>query len=236
MNTNSNAYTFIFAIIMVIVVAGLLAFTSMSLKDKQQSNVRNEKMQSILSSIGVDVERDAAEASFKKYITKQLALTDKGTVDESVDAFKINLKNEIKKDPDQQRYPMYLAEKEGKQIYIVPLQGKGLWDDIWGYLALDTDKNTIIGASFDHKGETPGLGAEIRQSWFEDQFIGKTILKEPGDFSEANFISVKTIKGGAKPDDAHGVDAISGGTITSDKLSKMISERMARYLPYFAKN
>ncbi len=235
MNTNSNAYTFIFAIIMVVVVAGLLAFTSMSLKDRQQSNVRNEKMQSILSSIGVDVERDAAEASFEKYITKQLALTDNGTVDENVDAFKINLKNEIKKNPAEQRYPMYLAEKDGKQIFIVPLQGKGLWDDIWGYLALDADKNTIIGASFDHKGETPGLGAEIRQSWFEDQFIGKTILKEPGDFSETNFMSVKTIKGGAKPDDAHGVDAISGGTITSDKLSKMISERLERYLPYFAK-
>lgn len=236
MNTNSNAYTFIFAIIMVIIVAGLLAFTSMSLKDIQESNVRNEKMQSILSSIGVDVDRDNAEASFEKYITKQLALKEDGTVDENTDAFTINLKNEIKKDPAEQRYPIYLAEKDGKQIYIVPLQGKGLWDDIWGYLSLDSDENTIIGASFDHKGETPGLGAEIRESWFEDQFIGDKILKEPGDFSDNNFVSVKTVKGGAAPDNVHGVDAISGGTITSTKLSEMIDERLERYLPYFANN
>ena len=99
MNTNSNAYTFIFAIIMVIIVAGLLAFTSMSLKDIQESNVRNEKMQSILSSIGVDVDRDNAEASFEKYITKQLALKEDGTVDENADAFTINLKNDNQKRP-----------------------------------------------------------------------------------------------------------------------------------------
>lgn len=236
MNTNSNAYTFIFAIIMVIIVAGLLAFTSMSLKDRQESNVRNEKMQSILSSIGILVDRDHAEDSFKKYITKQLALKEDGTVDESVNAFEVNLKNEIKKDPSKQNYPIYLAEKEGKTIYIVPLQGKGLWDDIWGYLALGNDKNTIMGASFDHKGETPGLGAEIRESWFEDQFVGKEIFKELGDYSASNFVSVKTVKGGAVKGDDHGVDAISGGTITSNKLSQMIDERLQHYLPYFSKN
>lgn len=236
MNTNSNAYTFIFAIIMVIIVAGLLAFTSMSLKDRQESNVRNEKMQSILSSIGVVVDRDQAEESFNKYITKQLALKEDGAVNEQINAFEINLKNEIKKDPSEQSYPIYLAEKEGKTIYIVPLQGKGLWDDIWGYLALGNDKNTIMGASFDHAGETPGLGAEIRESWFEDQFIGKKILKESGDYSGSNFVSVKTVKGGAVKGDDHGVDAISGGTITSNKLSQMIDERLERYLPYFSKN
>jgi Na+-transporting NADH:ubiquinone oxidoreductase subunit C len=236
MNTNSNAYTFIFAIVLVTLVAGLLAFTSMSLKEKQENNVRNEKMQSILSSIGIDVPRDEASASFEKYITQQLALKEDGTVDSNVDAFTINLKNEIKKAPDTQRYPIYLAEKDGKTIYIVPLQGMGLWDSIWGYLALDSDENTILGAVFDHKGETPGLGAEIRESWFEEQFIGETILKEAGDFSASNFVSVKTVKGGALADDPHGVDAISGGTVTSDKLSKMIAERMERYLPYFANN
>lgn len=236
MNTNSNTYTFIFAFIMVTIVAGLLAFIAMSLKPMQMENVRNEKMQSILSSFGVDEPRDKAADFFGTYIKKQLALKEDGSVDESVNAFDINLKNEIKKDPSQQRFPIYIAEKDGKTIFIVPLQGIGLWDSIWGYIALDDDKNTILGAVFDHAGETPGLGAEIRESWFQKQFIGKQILKTPGDFSKNNLVSVKTVKGGAKANDIHGVDAISGGTVTSDKLSEMIHERLERYLPYFKNN
>ena len=236
MNTNSNSYTFIFAIVLVTVVAGLLAFTATSLKDKQEANVKNEKMQSILSSIGVHESRDASGGVFLKFIKEQLALKSDGSVDTGVNAFQINMKNEIKKDPDQQRYPLYIAEKDHKKMYIVPLFGKGLWDDIWGYIALDADKNTIVGAVFDHKGETPGLGAEIRETWFQKQFIGKKIFDKSGDFSADNFVSVKTVKGGSKEGDIHGVDAISGGTITSTRLSEMIAERMKHYLPYFQKN
>jgi len=121
-------------------------------------------------------------------------------------------------------------------MYIVPLFGKGLWDDIWGYIALDSDKNTIVGATFDHKGETPGLGAEIREIWFQKQFVGKKIFDKPNDFSKNNFVSVCTVKGGAKADDTHGVDAISGGTVTSNKLSIMINERIQHYLAYFNKS
>ena len=238
MNTNSNAYTFIFAIILVTVVAGLLAFTATSLKPLQEENVRNEKMQSILSTIGVDESRDNSGAVYNDYIKKELALKSDGTIDENptVEAFKINLKNEIKKDPTKQRYPIYIAEIKGKITYIVPLQGSGLWDAIWGYLAVDADENTIVGAVFDHAAETPGLGAEIRETWFEEQFIGEQFLKTTGDFSANSFVSVRTVKGGSKADDKHGVDAISGGTITSDKLSIMVEERLQRYLPYFEKN
>jgi len=238
MNTNSNAYTFIFAIILVTVVAGLLAFTATSLKPLQDENVRNEKMQSILSTIGVDESRENAGNVYKDYIKGEFALKSDGSIDENpeVEAFKINLKNEIKKDADQQRYPIYIAEVKGKTTYIVPLQGTGLWDAIWGYLAVDADENTITGAVFDHAAETPGLGAEIRETWFEEQFIGEQFLKTTGDFSANSFVSVKTVKGGSKADDKHGVDAISGGTITSDKLSIMVEERLERYLPYFEKN
>ena len=236
MNTNSNTYTFIFAIVLVTIVAGLLAFTAIKLKPLQEDNIRNEKMQSILTSIGVNESRDHAGKVFNQYIKQQLALKIDGTIDSEVDAFTINLKNEIKKDPKEQRYPLYIAENQGKKMYIVPLFGKGLWDDIWGYIALDDDKNTIVGAVFDHKGETPGLGAEIREGWFEKQFTGKKMFTNPDDFTINNFVSVYTVKGGAKPDDIHGVNAISGGTVTSTKLSKMIKERMQRYLPYFQKN
>jgi len=231
MDRNSNSYTFLFAIIMVVVIASLLAYTATTLKPLQDNNVKNETMQNILSSIGEDVDRDGAEAVFNQYIKQQLALKSDGTVDPSVDAFTINMKNEIKKPADQQRYPLYVAEKDGQTYYIVPLWGNGLWDAIWGYVALESDENTIKGAKFDHKGETPGLGAEIKESWFGAQYNGKQILDADGDF-----VSVKAIKGGAPQGDIHGVDGISGGTITSDAVSAMISERLAHYLPYFKNN
>ena len=238
MNTNSNAYTFIFAIILVTVVAGLLAFTATSLKPLQDENVRNEKMQSILATIGVEESRDNAGNIYPNYIKKELTLKSDGTIDENptVKAFNINLKNEIKKDVVEQRFPIYLAEVNGKTTYVLPLQGTGLWDSIWGYLAIDADENTIVGCVFDHAAETPGLGAEIRESWFEKQYIGKQFLTTTGDFSSNSFVSIRTVKGGSKVGDKHGVDAISGGTITSDKLSIMVEERLQRYLPYFEKN
>lgn len=238
MNTNSNAYTFIFAIILVTVVAGLLAFTATSLKPLQEENVRNEKMQSILSTIGVEESRENAGNVYNDFIKQELTLKNDGTIDENpiVPAFKIKLQNEIKKDPSEQRFPIYVAEIEGKTTYVVPLQGTGLWDAIWGYLAIDADENTITGAVFDHAAETPGLGAEIRETWFEEQYIGEQFLKTTGDFSANSFVSIKTVKGGSKVEDKHGVDAISGGTITSDKLSLMVEERLQHYLPYFEKN
>lgn len=238
MDKNSNAYTFIFAIIMVTVIAGVLAFTATSLKPLQEKNVKAEKMQNILGTIGVTgVSRDDAEVEYNKYIKQELALKADGTVDEKTVAFTLSLNKEVKKSDDEQRFPLYIAEKDGKTFYVVPLYGAGLWDAIWGYVALDGDKNTIIGANFGHKGETPGLGAEITTDWFQAQYAGKTLLKDAGaGFTADNFVSVKAVKGGAKVGDAHGVDAISGGTITSDGVSNMVQERLARYLPYFKNN
>ena len=218
MDRNSNAYTFIFAVIMVTVIAGLLAFTATSLKPLQETNVKAEKMQNILGTIGVSgVSREDAEMSFNKYVKKQLALKQDGTVDTDSDAFALSLNKEVKKSSEEQRFPLYVAEKDGKTFYVVPLYGAGLWDAIWGYIALDGDKNTIIGANFGHKGETPGLGAEITTDWFQAQFKGKKLLEDISKgFLADNFVSVKAIKGGAPAGDMHGVDAISGGTITSD--------------------
>jgi len=231
MDKNSNSYTFMFAIVMVVIIASLLAYTATSLKPLQDKNVKNEKMQNILSSIGEDVERDQAAEVFTEYIKEQLALKYDGTVDANTEAFDINMKNEIKKPADAQRYPLYIAEKDGQTFYIVPLYGNGLWDAIWGYVALESDENTVKGAKFDHKGETPGLGAEIKESWFGAQYNGKKILDDSG-----NFVGVKAVKGGAPQGDMHGVDAISGGTITSDAVTDMISERLEHYLPYFKNN
>ena len=231
MNRDSNAYTFLFATLMVFVVASSLAFTASSLKDLQNANVRKEKMQNILATVGIQTDREKAESLYKKYITAKLSLTQAGTVDQEVDAFEIKLNNELKKHASEQRFPLYEANVEGEIFYIVPLRGAGLWNAIWGYIALEEDKNTIKGAVFDHTGETAGLGAEITQQWFQDRFLGEKVFDDDG-----NLVGINVSKTNNDPKDLdkddHEVDAISGATITGDGVTDMILERLTHYLPY----
>lgn len=230
MDRNSNGYTFLFAGIMVVVVGALLAFAATSLKPMQDINVKNEKMQNILSTIGVtDVTREEAQGKFDEFIKEQLALKVDGSADEAVVAFNIDLKTELKKEPEDQRFPIYVAEKDGNKFYIIPLRGAGLWDAIWGYIALNDDFNTIAGVSFDHKGETPGLGAEIKQQWFLDYFENEKIFDKNGDL-----VGVAVAKGNNDKvnKDDNKVDAISGATITGDGVTDMIKERLAHYKQY----
>ena len=234
MNRDSNAYTFGFAAAMVVVVASVLAFTASSLKDLQQENVRKEKMQNILATIGIETDRDGAEVLFNDHIVSQLALRNDGTVDEDVDPFSgIKLALELKKDPSEQRFPLYLANVKEASYYIIPLRGSGLWDAIWGYVALESDKNTIKGAVFDHKAETAGLGAEITQEWFMNRFVGEKVFD-----SEGKLVGIAVSKTNNDPKDLdkndHEVDAISGATITGDGVSDMILERLSHYLPYLS--
>jgi len=231
MNRDSNAYTFIFATLMVLVVASALAFTASSLKDLQASNVRKEKMQNILATIGVETDREQAETLYNQYITGELSLTSDGGYDEKVSAFEINLNNELKKPVNEQRFPLYEASVDGEKYYIVPLRGAGLWNAIWGYIALEEDKNTIKGAVFDHIGETAGLGAEITQEWFQNRFLGEKVFDENG-----NLVGINVSKTNNDPKDLdkddHEVDAISGATITGDGVTNMILERLNHYIPY----
>jgi len=231
MNRDSNSYTFLFATLMVLVVASSLAFTASSLKDLQNANVRKEKMQNILATIGIQSDREKAESLYKKHITAELSLTQSGAVDQEVNAFEIKLNNELKKPASEQRFPLYEANVEGEIFYIVPLRGAGLWNAIWGYIALEEDKNTIKGAVFDHTGETAGLGAEITQQWFQDRFLGEKVFDADG-----NLVGINVSKTNNDPKDLdkddHEVDAISGATITGDGVTDMIIERLTHYLPY----
>jgi len=231
MNRDSNAYTFLFATLMVLVVASSLAFTASSLKDKQNENVRKEKMQNILATIGISTDRDKAEGLYNQYIKQELALIKDGSNDETVNAFKIEMATETKKPLEQQRFPLYIAEVEEAKYYIVPLRGAGLWDAIWGYIALEGDMTTIKGAVFDHKGETAGLGAEITQDWFQERFVGEKVFDTKG-----NLVGINVSKTNNDPKDLdkddHEVDAISGATITGDGVTDMILERLTHYLPY----
>jgi len=228
MDVNKNSYTFGFAAIMVIIVAALLSVAYIQLKPFQDRNVELEKKQNILSSVGINVERENAEAIYSTYIKRELVLNNKGEEVEGI-AFDIDLGKEIKKDKNVQLLPLFISEVDGVTRYIIPLRGKGLWGPIWGFISLEDDLNSVFGAVFDHKGETPGLGAEINKPMFQDPFAGKTI------FEGEVFTPIKVIKGGPKEGDMHGVDGISGGTITSNGVSDMLSERLSMYLPYFNK-
>lgn len=225
MDVNSNKYTIGFSLVMVVIVALILAFASESLKPMQKKNVEREKMQNILQSVGLTVSRDDARENFNKFITEQIVLNEKGEKVEGI-AFEIDILKEYKSG-GQKNFPIFIYENNGTKKYIIPLVGKGLWGPIWGYIALNEDKNTIAGASFDHKTETPGLGAEINQGWFQSPFIGKKVFDESGTYQ-----SVKVIKGGAKEGDLHGVDAISGGTITSKGVEEMLIRTLKTYEPY----
>lgn len=234
MNRDSNSYTFIFSIIMVVVAAGGLAFTATSLKERQEVNIRNEKMQNILSTVGISVSREMAQSHFDKHILEQISLNSRSEDDKSVKAFDINLENEIRKPVEEQHFPLYVAQVEDKKYYIIPLRGQGLWDAIWGYISLEDDLNTVRGVVFDHKGETAGLGGDINQPWFQDRFAKETIFDKDG-----NFIGVKVTKGNNDPKGEdktdHEVDAISGATITSNGVSNMIAERLSHYVDYIKK-
>lgn len=232
MDRDSNRHTYLFAGIMVITIAFVLSFISESLKELKLDNVKKEKMQNILSTVGVNVTRDESEALYNQYIIEELSLTHNGDIDQEVNAFNIKLALEIKKDLDNQRFPLYIANLDNTKYYIIPLRGNGLWNAIWGYIALKEDINTIEGISFDHQAETAGLGAEITEDWFINSFNDEKILNSNGEF-----VGIYVSKSNNDPDNIdkndNEVDAISGATVTGDGVSDMIKERLENYLPYF---
>lgn len=158
---------------------------------------------------------------------EQKVLNMEGKVVPGMDAEDIVMAKERKLPEPQRKLPLYIYNQDGNKFYIIAVRGNGLWDEIWGFIALESDLNTIAGASFDHQGETPGLGAEIKDNpGFAEQFQGKKI------FENGNYVSVKVMKGGAK-DEEHQVDGISGATVTCDGVTEMLQRGIEYYLPYF---
>jgi Na+-transporting NADH:ubiquinone oxidoreductase subunit C len=229
MNRQGNIYTFMYAAIMVIVVAAVLSFVSLSLKDKQKENVKVEKMQNILASVKIISNAETAEEIYTKLITETFVVNNAGDKIEGVNAFKVDLHKENAKPVEKRNLPVFVYTKDGESKLILPIRGKGLWGPVWGYVSLESDKNTIFGAIFDHKGETPGLGAEIAGENFQKPFTGKTIFDENG-----KFVSIKVNKAGI-PTDIHSVDAISGGTITSKGVEAMLQDCLSNYKAFLKK-
>jgi len=225
----SNRYVFIYASVMVIIVAVVLSSAATLLRPLQERNMRIEKMQNILSTIGIPAPRAEAIELFEQYIIDTKVLNHLGEEIEG-DAFEVDLRDENRKPVEERQLPLFIADVEGELYYVVPVRGNGLWGAIWGYLSFKGDLNTIAGANFDHASETPGLGAEIADPPFEQQFIGKRIFDDDGDFR-----SVRVVRGGAPADDPHAVDGISGGTITSNGVTAMLRDGLQVYKPYFEK-
>lgn len=254
--TDSNVYTILFAVAMVLVVGALLAFTASSLKPTITENERIEKQQNILYAMGIN-ENDESSANFvttteapelfTQKVSEQLVLESKDgeiirqmtrkefmVANNGKEPYLINIKKQKSnaKSGEVRKLPLFIGNnKEGKKVYVAPIYGKGLWDAIWGYVAVD-ENMVIQGAYFDHKGETPGLGANIKQRYFMDDFEGEHLLSENGVFK-----GVTVAKGNADPKNTNKtdneVDAIAGATITGDGVTAMIKNDLKLYKPYF---
>lgn len=225
---------------MVIVVGTLLAFLASALRPNIQENERFEKQQNILYAMGVSenedegsvnfVPTDKVEGEFKSYIKEQLVIEGEKVSKDST-AYLIDLKKELAaaKKGKTPRLPLFIGEKDGKKSYIIPMYGKGLWDAIWGFVSLD-ENMVVQGVYFDHKAETPGLGANIKQRYFMDDFSGESILKG------TQFAGISVAKGNNDPvnkiKDDNEVDALAGATITGNGVSAMIKESVNLYKDY----
>ena len=238
--TEGNVYTVLFAVGMVVVVGALLAFLASFFKPTINENKRIEKQQNILYAMGVNengegdvkfVSKNVVGETFDQYITKQLVIQG-NNISEDENAYLIDLKKEqtLAKEGKDRRFPLFVGEKEGKKYYIAPIRGKGLWDAIWGYVGMD-ENMVVQGAYFDHKGETAGLGANIKLRFFMDDFVGEHLKKD------GSFVGIKVSKSNNDPTNEdkmdNEVDAIAGATITGDGVSAMIRVELKNYVPYF---
>ena len=219
-NKNSNVYIIIYTVVMVVIVGALLAFLATSLKPQQDANVLNEQKVSIMKAFG------EADANFDDVVTmgrlsagEFTAVADAAAVAE---VFAM-LGNRKALGEATDNLPIFKMEKDGETKYVLPIVGKGLWGDIWGYVALQqTEDNVVItGIVMDHAGETPGLGAEIATAKVQDMFAGKALYDAEGAFA------VRMQKGGAQNE--HQVDAITGGTKTCDGVNAMLETSIQKY-------
>ena len=222
MNVNSNAYIILYSVVMVVVVAVLLAVTSLSLQERQQANMLNEKQQQIVKALGENPET----SSYSDVVAQAVMLDKNGKAIEGKSESDIFASlSDLTASFEAGEFPIFKA-KNG--CVVIPVYGAGLWGPVWGYLALESDMDTVKGIVMDHAGETPGLGAEITTSKVQDMFKGKTI------FEGNDLVSVSMRKGGATNN--HEVDAISGGTKTCDGVNAMIKSGLEGYLPFLNAN
>lgn len=228
MNRQSNTYTVIYATVLVLLVGVGLSVVYQALRPKQEENIANDiKRQILASALIVPKEGESIKDLYQQHIKKEIIVNSKGET-LSGNALDINVSTEVKKPADERKLPVFECETTAGIKYIVPVYGAGLWGPIWGYVAFDNNGNTIYGAYFAHQGETPGLGAEIEKPKFQEQFQNKDIFAADGKFQ-----SVQVVKKGQEPATGAYVNAISGGTITSQGVAKMLENSLQPYTAFF---
>lgn len=231
---HSTNYIIVFILILTASVA--VALTGLREATKAQAELNEDifNKRAILSAVedylpeGKKV-KDLSDQDVVKLFEDQVeqrVLDVEGNVKEGVMAEDVDMAKEKKKPLENQSLPLYIYSTGSENFYILSVRGNGLWDEIWGNIALKSDMNTVVGAAFDHKGETPGLGAEIKDNpSFAEQFKGKEI------YDDGEYVSVNVRKGGAR-DEMHEVDGISGATVTANGVSEMLYRGIKYYEPY----
>ena len=243
MNTNNNVYTIVYTTIIVVVAAAILAIAAMALKPKQDANIKAETISQMLTAAGFASKEDLAKQGNDQVLAMYSAniknaflidadgnktgeLETEGSI-ELQDNLKQENKNIASGNPS---LPVYVFEKDGAEVNVIPCYGAGLWGPIWGYIAFNADCTEILGAYFDHESETPGLGAKIKdEAWFREQFKGKKVnFSKPDD-------AFNIVKGGAPAGDDSAVDAITGATMTCNGLDAALDTWFKAYIPFLQK-
>lgn len=232
MNRQSNLYTVIYSVVLVVIVGVVLSIVYQALRPQQDENIANDtKRQILAAALIVPSENRSVAELYSTHITVSYIVNTEGErVDANIDPFSVNVSLEVKKPAAERILPVFVCDTQSGVKYIVPVYGAGLWGPIWGYVAFNSDGDTIYGAYFAHQGETPGLGAEIEKPAFSSQFQEKDIFN-----SEGMFQSVKVVKNGQEPTEGSYVHAISGGTITSQGVQRMLENSLEPYSAFFKK-
>jgi Na+-transporting NADH:ubiquinone oxidoreductase subunit C len=222
LDTGSNVYTIVYASVMVIIVAFLLAFVSSVLKPAQEANVENDTKGQILTSLNIDIKADGFNVA-KEFENVQDMLWNGTELVPYEGKFLSAYGSAIKAG----ELHVFVAEVGGETKYVLPVTGRGLWGGLWGYIALNADKKTVFGTYFYHTSETAGLGARIGERWFQEQFNGKPIFA--GD--DTQNIALSVVKAGASKAETE-VDGVTGATLTSDGVSAMVKDGLTVYISF----
>ena len=202
-NTNGNVYTFVYATVLVVIVAFLLAFVASTLKPIQDANVERDTKNQILTSLNITgLKGESIDKKYESVITEEI---------------------------DEQGGKVFVANVDGAVKYVLPVKGRGLWGGLWGYISIDEDKQHVFGTYFDHESETAGLGARIKERWFQEQFNGRPIFAD-----NPQEVALTVVKAGAAKTETE-VDGVTGATLTSKGVAGMVTEGLQQYIEFLNK-
>ena len=220
---SNSLKTVLFAVVLCVVISVVLTAASTGLQKFQQKNIRLDKQKNILESVGL-------LKAGQKYTSTAIEKLYK----DNIQAVWADPTGTIIKEPQggEQDLPIYLYVKDDKiQAYIVPINSRGLWGRILGYLAIQNDGSTVSGFTVYKHSETPGLGGEVEKKWFQKNFVGKKIVDQEGDFVSVFIVKGKVADKIPEKLQANYVDGISGATLTGKYLTSGMKEILQNYEP-----